>query len=69
VLRFDYNSVFSIALLFGFVALAAGVVEIAMVFLARGWWKLLNAVLAVAFIAAAIVSFIHPGNTFAALAR
>ena len=68
VLRFDYTSVFSIALLFGFVALAAGVVEIAMVFLARGWWKLLNAVLAVAFIAAAIVSFVHPGNTFAALA-
>ena len=68
VLRFDYTSVYSIALLFGFVALAAGVVEIAMVFLASGWWKLLNAVLAVAFIAAAIVSFIHPGNTFAALA-
>jgi uncharacterized membrane protein HdeD (DUF308 family) len=68
VLRFDYTSVFSIALLFGFVALAAGFVEIAMMFLARGWWKLLNAVLAVAFIAAAIVAFVHPGNTFAALA-
>jgi uncharacterized membrane protein HdeD (DUF308 family) len=68
VLRFDYTSVYSIALLFGFVALAAGVAEIGMVFLARGWWKLLNAILAVAFIAAGIVSFIHPGNTFAALA-
>jgi uncharacterized membrane protein HdeD (DUF308 family) len=68
VLRFDYTSVFSIALLFGFVALAAGFVEFAMMFLARGWWKLLNAVLAVAFIAAAIVAFVHPGNTFAALA-
>ncbi len=68
VLRFDYTSVYSIALLFGFVALAAGVAEIGMVFVARGWWKLLNAILAVAFIAAAIVSFIHPGNTFAALA-
>jgi uncharacterized membrane protein HdeD (DUF308 family) len=68
VLRFDYTSVYSIALLFGFVALAAGVVEIGMAFLAAGWWKLLNAILAVAFIAAGIVSFIHPGNTFAALA-
>jgi uncharacterized membrane protein HdeD (DUF308 family) len=68
VLRFDYTSVFSIALLFGFVALAAGFAEIAMMFLARGWWKLLNAVLAVAFIAAAIVAFVHPGNTFTALA-
>jgi uncharacterized membrane protein HdeD (DUF308 family) len=68
VLRFDYTSVYSISLLFGFVALAAGFAEIGMIFLARGWWKLLNAILAVAFIAAGIVSFIHPGNTFAALA-
>lgn len=68
VLRFDYTSVSSIALLFGFVALAAGVAEIGMVFLAQGWWKVLNAVLAVAFITAAIVAFVHPGNTFAALA-
>jgi uncharacterized membrane protein HdeD (DUF308 family) len=68
VLRFDYTSVSSIALLFGFVALAAGVAEIGMVFLAQGWWKLLNAVLAVAFITAATVAFVHPGNTFAALA-
>ena len=68
VLRFDYTSVSSIALLFGFVALAAGVAEIGMMFLAQGWWKVLNAVLAVAFITAAIVAFVHPGNTFAALA-
>jgi hypothetical protein len=36
--------------------------------LAPGWSKLLYAVLAVAFIAAGIVSFIHAGNTFVALA-
>ena len=58
VLRFDYTSVSSIALLFGFVALAAGVAEIGMMFLAQGWWKVLKA----------IVAFVHPGNTFAALA-
>jgi hypothetical protein len=40
VLRFDYTSVFSIALLFGLVPFAAGFVEIGMTFLARGWWKL-----------------------------
>ena len=68
VLRFDYTSVFSIALLFGFVALAAGVAEIAMMFLARGWWKLLYGVLAVVFIATGVISFIHPGDTFLALA-
>ena len=68
VLRFDYTSVSSIALLFGFVALAAGVAEIGMMLLADGWWKALNAVLAVAFFATGIVAFVHPGNTFAALA-
>ena len=59
LLRFDYTSVSAIAILFGCVAIAAGVIEIAMTFLVPGWWKLLNGVLAVAFI--------HPGNTFVAL--
>ncbi len=68
VLRFDYTSVHAISLLFGFVAIAAGIMEIAMVFFAEGWWKLLNAVLAVVFIGAGVVAFIHPGDTFAALA-
>ena len=56
VLRFDYTSVYSISLLFGFVALAAG------------WWKLPNAILAIAYIVVGIVAFIHPGDTFVALA-
>jgi uncharacterized membrane protein HdeD (DUF308 family) len=68
LLRFNYTSVHAISLLFGFVAIAAGVMEVAMVFIAAGWWKLLNAVLALVFIAAGVVSFVHPGNTFAALA-
>ena len=68
VLRFDYTSVSAISLLFGFVALAAGILEIGMVFLAEGWWKLFYAILAIVFIVAGIVAFIHPGNTFEALA-
>jgi uncharacterized membrane protein HdeD (DUF308 family) len=68
VLRFDYTSVSAIAILFGIVAIAAGVLEFAVMALARGWWKLLHAVLALIFIVAGIVAFIHPGNTFAALA-
>jgi len=68
LLRFDYTSVSSISLLFGFVALAAGFVEIGMIFLAAGWWKLLNAILALVFIAAGVVAFLHPGDTFLALA-
>jgi uncharacterized membrane protein HdeD (DUF308 family) len=68
LLRFDYSSVHAISLLFGFVMIAAGVMELVMVFLAPGWWKLLNGVLALAFLVAGIVAFVHPGNTFVALA-
>jgi len=68
MLRFDYTSVHAISLLFGFVGIAAGLMEIVMIFMAAGWWKLLNAVLALAFLAAGVVAFVHPGNTFAALA-
>jgi uncharacterized membrane protein HdeD (DUF308 family) len=68
VLRFDYVSVSAIAILFGLVAIAAGVLEIGVTMIAQGWWKLLYGVLAVIFIVAGIVSFIHPGDTFRALA-
>ncbi len=68
VLRFDYTSVSAIAILFGIVAIAAGALEIGVMMLARGWWKLLYGVLAGIFIATGIVSFIHPGDTFVALA-
>jgi uncharacterized membrane protein HdeD (DUF308 family) len=68
LLRFDYTSVYSISLLFGFVAIAAGVLELWMTMMAQGWWILLNGVLAVAYLAAGVVAFIRPGNTFVALA-
>jgi uncharacterized membrane protein HdeD (DUF308 family) len=68
VLRFDYTSVSAISILFGCVAIAAGVLEFGVMVLVRGWWKLLHAAVAVIFIVAGIVAFIHPGNTFAALA-
>jgi uncharacterized membrane protein HdeD (DUF308 family) len=68
VLRFDYTTVNAIAILFGIVAIAAGLLEIVMTMLAEGWWKLLYGVLAVAFIALGVISFIHPGDTFVALA-
>jgi uncharacterized membrane protein HdeD (DUF308 family) len=68
VLRFDYTSVYSISLLFGFVAIAAGIVEVVMVFVVAGWWKLLNGILALVYLVAGVVAFIHPGDTFVALA-
>jgi uncharacterized membrane protein HdeD (DUF308 family) len=68
LLRFDYTSVTAVSILFGVVAIAAGVMEIGVLILAAGWWKLLHGVLAFVFIAAGIVAFIHPGDTFRALA-
>jgi uncharacterized membrane protein HdeD (DUF308 family) len=68
LLRFDYTSVHAISLLFGFVAIAAGVMEVVMVFVVPGWWKLLNGLLAIAFLVAGVAAFVHPGNTFVALA-
>jgi uncharacterized membrane protein HdeD (DUF308 family) len=68
ILRFDYTSVSSISILFGFVAIAAGVAEIGMLFLSSGWWKVLNVILAIVFIVAGVMAFIHPGDTFVALA-
>jgi uncharacterized membrane protein HdeD (DUF308 family) len=68
ILRFDYSSVNAIAILFGAVAIAAGVLEIFALVIAGGWWKLLHAVLAFIFIAVGVISFIHPGDTFVALA-
>lgn len=68
LLRFDYTSVYSISLLFGFVAIAAGTLELVALFMATGWWKLLHAILALAYLVAGVVAFISPGNTFVALA-
>jgi len=68
LLRFDYTSVSAISILFGIVAIAAGILELGVLMLAAGWWKLLHGLLAVVFIVAGIVAFVHPGNTFAALA-
>jgi uncharacterized membrane protein HdeD (DUF308 family) len=68
VLRFDYTSVSAISILFGIVAIAAGAMELAMTMIVPGWWKLLTGVLGAIFIVTGVVAFIHPGDTFLALA-
>jgi uncharacterized membrane protein HdeD (DUF308 family) len=68
VFRFDYTSVSSISILFGIVMLAAGLEEFFTVSSAEGGWKIARGLLGLAFIVLAIISFIHPGDTFTALA-
>ena len=69
LLRFDYSSVKAISILFGIVAIAAGLFALGVMMLSQGWWKLLHLVLAVVFIAAGVVSFIHPGETHSRLSQ
>ncbi len=68
ILRFEYTSVSAISILFGVVAIAAGVNEFFMLAASRGWWKILHGLLGLLFVGVGIVAFIHPGDTFAALA-
>ena len=67
--RFNVTSAKSIGVLAGIVFLCAGVIELGMVAVVHGgWWKALNAILGVLLIVGGIMSFIHPENTFVAIA-
>ena len=68
VFRFDYTTVSAIAILFGILMLGFAAMELVTVLTTSGWRRLLHAVLALAFLVIGILSFIHPGNTFKALA-
>jgi len=68
LLRFDYTSVASISILFGCAMIAAAVVELIGVFVSSGWGRVGHGALAVACGVIGVVAFVHPGNTFRALA-
>jgi len=68
VFRFDYTSVNSIAILFRIAMVGAALNEIGNASGAHGGWRVGHALLSLAFVVIAILSFVHPGNTFAALA-
>jgi len=68
VFRFDYTSVSAIAILFGILMLGFAATEFVAAMTAVRWRRLVHAALALAFVVIGIVSFIHPGDTFKALA-
>jgi len=70
VFRFDWRSVSAISILFGVVVIFAGIDEAFAVF-AEGkstWARFGHGLLAVLFLIIGVVAFVHPGDTFAALA-
>jgi uncharacterized membrane protein HdeD (DUF308 family) len=66
--RFDYTTVSAISILVGCVCLAGAGFELIAAFATHGWWRVLNIALAAAFTIIGVVAFVHPGNTFEALA-
>jgi uncharacterized membrane protein HdeD (DUF308 family) len=68
IFRFDWTSVSAISILFGCALLAAGASEFLMIPGASGGWKVARGLLGVLFIVIGVIAFIHPGNTFSALA-
>ena len=68
VFRMELSTVYAISILFGVVAIGAGIDEFMSMGAVRGGWKWLHGVLGVIFVVAGIVAFANPDWTFLALA-
>lgn len=68
VFRFDYTTVATLSILVGTVCVAAAVLELVMVFSTAGWWRVAHAGLSIAFAIIGLLAYVHPENTFNALA-
>jgi uncharacterized membrane protein HdeD (DUF308 family) len=68
VLRLDLDTVYAVSILFGFVAIGAGINEFFAMGASTRGWKIAHCILGVLFIAAGIVAFFRPQGTFVALA-
>jgi uncharacterized membrane protein HdeD (DUF308 family) len=68
VFRFDYTSVIAVAVLFGCLAIAAGVMELTLALASSRGWAVLHAVLAAILIFVGVVAFFQPGTAFVGLA-
>lgn len=66
--RFDITSVGSIGILFGVVAISAGVNELLALAVSTTGWKIVHGLLGIAFVVVGIFAFIEPGGAFVALA-
>jgi uncharacterized membrane protein HdeD (DUF308 family) len=68
VFRFDYTTVSALSILLGTVCIAAAMLELVQAFGTGGWWRVTHIGLAIAFGIIGTLAFIHPQNTFKALA-
>ena len=68
VFRLNVHSVNAVGILIGIVFLVAGAEELLTAGAVRGGWRWFHAIVGVALLVGAVLSFVHPGNTFFALA-
>jgi uncharacterized membrane protein HdeD (DUF308 family) len=68
ILKFNHASVTTVGILIGIMFLLASAQEFMLAVLDHRWWRWLWALFAVLLFAGGILAFIHPHNTFAALA-
>ena len=68
IFRFDIASVTTIGILFGVVAVVAGVDEFMAIGVSTTGWKIVHGILGVIFVLVGIFAFIEPGSAFSALA-
>ena len=68
VFSFDYRTVSAISILLGTVLLCAALLEAVAAAGAHGWWRGAHIGLAIAFALIGVAAYVHPENTFRALA-
>ena len=68
VFQWNYTTVYAISILFGIVALVAGVNEFFAIAVSTTGWKIAHGILGVLFVIAGIWALAHPHNAFATLA-
>lgn len=68
VFQWDYTTVYAVSILFGVVALAAGVNEFFQISVSTTGWKIAHGILGVLFVLAGIWALVHPHNAFLTIA-
>jgi uncharacterized membrane protein HdeD (DUF308 family) len=68
VFQGTYKTVYAVSILFGIVAIIAGIAEFAGLPLWTTGWKIVHGILGTLFIVAGIWALVHPHNAFATLA-
>ena len=68
VFQWDYTTVYAISILFGIVALVAGINEFFAISVSTTGWKITHGILGVLFVIAGIWALVHPHAAFTTLA-